>query len=142
MQLFDRWCASQEINGEYVKLHEQLLIEEFKSCLPTDVKTYLDENKAESLHRAATLVDDYSLTHQKIFSTLGMCTVMNTNASAAVSRYNLRSNARGQNDPAEVQRKNYGAQAAPTYHYCKRKGHVMSECWGLEKKEKNKLRLH
>ena len=26
----------------------------------------------------------------------------------------------------------------PTCYYCKRKGHVMSECWSMERKEKNK----
>ena len=26
-------------------------------------------------------------------------------------------------------------QSAPVCHYCKRRGHVMSECWELEEKE-------
>ena len=35
-----------------------------KNCLPNEVKTYLDEKKVETLHRAATLADNYTL---KIF---------------------------------------------------------------------------
>ena len=29
-------------------------------------------------------------------------------------------------------------QSAPACHYCKNKGHIMAECWALERKEKNK----
>ena len=58
---------SQEVEGDYTRLCELLLIEEFKNCLPNEVKTYLDENKVETLHRAATLADNYTLTHQKVF---------------------------------------------------------------------------
>ena len=60
-RLFDRWCTSQEVEGDYTRLCELLLIEQFKNCPPNEVKTYLDENKA--LHRAATLADNYTLTH-------------------------------------------------------------------------------
>jgi len=41
---------SQNINKEYGKLRELLLIE---SCLPPEVKTYLDEQKVDTLQRAA-----------------------------------------------------------------------------------------
>ena len=58
---------SKEVEGDYTRLHELLLIEEFKNCLPNEVKTYLDENKVETLHQAATLADNYTLTHQKNF---------------------------------------------------------------------------
>ena len=58
---------SQEVEGDCTRLCELLLIEEFKNCLPNEVKTYLDKNKVETLHRAATLADNYTLTHQKVF---------------------------------------------------------------------------
>ena len=34
---------------------------------PNEVKTYLDKNKVETLSSAATLADNYTLTHQKVF---------------------------------------------------------------------------
>ena len=43
-----------------------LLMEEFKNCFPSDVKTYLDEKKAINLSQAATFTDDYVLTHKHI----------------------------------------------------------------------------
>ena len=65
--LFDHWCLSKEINQDYMQLHQLMLIEEFKNCLPTDIKTYIDEQKIENLHQAATLADDYALTHKSLF---------------------------------------------------------------------------
>ena len=38
-----------------------MLLEEFKNCLPLDIKTHLDERKADDLHQAAFWVDDYML---------------------------------------------------------------------------------
>ena len=59
--LFNRWCTSKEINDNFEKLRQLLLIEEFKKCLLGEVKTYLDENKVETLSQAGVLADDYIL---------------------------------------------------------------------------------
>ena len=41
-----------------------MLIEEFKRCIHSDVKTFLDEREVETLDVAARLADDYALTHK------------------------------------------------------------------------------
>ena len=46
--LFDRWCASKEINNDFGRLRQLMLLEEFKSCLPAEIKTYLDEQKEDT----------------------------------------------------------------------------------------------
>jgi len=61
--LFNRWYSSKEIAQDFVKLRQLILIEEFKGCLPTSIKMYIEEQKAESIQQAARLADDYSLTH-------------------------------------------------------------------------------
>ena len=66
--LFNRWCSSKEIDNNYEKFRQLLLIEEFMKCLPDEVKTYLDEKKVETLGQAAVLADDYILTHKSIGS--------------------------------------------------------------------------
>ena len=43
-------------------------MEEFKKCLPDEVKTYLDEKKVETLGQAGVLADGYILTHKSIGS--------------------------------------------------------------------------
>ena len=67
--LFDRWCTAKQVDNGYHKLRQLLLVEEFKKCLQDDVKMYIDEQKADGLHQAAVLADDYSLTHKTTFPT-------------------------------------------------------------------------
>jgi len=66
-QLFYRWCDSKKINKDHDKLCQLILIEEFKNCVNTDIRTFIDEQKAETLESAARLADDYSLTHKTNF---------------------------------------------------------------------------
>ena len=65
-QLFDRWCCSKKIDQNYDKLRQLVLVEEFKRCIQSDVKTFLDEKQVETLE-AARLADDYYLTHKVSF---------------------------------------------------------------------------
>ena len=44
-----------------------MLAEEFKHCIQSDVKTFLDEKQVETLEEAAHLADDYYLTHNVSF---------------------------------------------------------------------------
>ena len=67
-QLFDRWCCSKKIDQNYDKLRQLMLVEEFKRCIQSDVKTFLDEKQIETLEEAARLADDYYLTHKVSFN--------------------------------------------------------------------------
>ena len=44
-QLFDRWCSSKKIGFDYPKLRQLMLAEEFKRCINSDVKAFLDEKE-------------------------------------------------------------------------------------------------
>ena len=66
-QLFDRWCSSKKIGSDYPKLRQLMLVEEFKRCINSDVKSFLDEKEVETLKKAARLADDYTLTHKVSF---------------------------------------------------------------------------
>lgn len=44
-QIFDRWCMSEKVEGSYEKLQQLILIEEFKRCLGTNVKMYVEEQE-------------------------------------------------------------------------------------------------
>jgi len=61
---FDCWCVSKDIQKNFSKLRQLVLMEEFKNFLPSDIKTYLNEQKIDRMHRAATCADDYALTHK------------------------------------------------------------------------------
>ena len=66
-QSFDRWCSSKKIGSDYPKLRQLMLVEEFKRCINSDVKSFLDEKEVETLEKAARLADDYTLTHKVSF---------------------------------------------------------------------------
>ena len=66
-KLFDRWCCSKKIDQNYDKLRQLMLVEEFKHCIQSDVKTFLDEKQVATLEEAARLADDYYLTHKVSF---------------------------------------------------------------------------
>ena len=66
-QLFDRWCSSKKIGSNHEKLRQLMLVEEFKRCINSDIKSFLDEKQVETLEAAARLVDDYALTHKVSF---------------------------------------------------------------------------
>ena len=137
--LFDRWCSSKDICGNYEKLRQLMLIEEFKKCLPSEIKTYIDEKKVDTLNQAAVMADDYILTHKasigkpQVSSTLnknvepfyphndGQQLVyprVNTKNLSRNSRYHLR-----QRPPLP---------AGPECFHCHRRGHVMADCWHLK----------
>ena len=44
-----------------------MLVEEFKRCINSDVKAFLNEREVENLETAARLADDYALTHKASF---------------------------------------------------------------------------
>ena len=54
-QLFDCWCHSQKVDKDHDKLRELILIEEFKRCIHSGVRTFINEQKAETLEDAARL---------------------------------------------------------------------------------------
>ena len=66
-QLFDRWCSSKKVGSDHEKLRQLMLVEEFKWCINSDVRAFLNEKEVENLDVAARLADDYSLTHKASF---------------------------------------------------------------------------
>ena len=152
-QLFDRWCSSQKINDDYKKLRQLILIEEFKGCIHSDVRTYIDEQKEETLDEAAHLADDYSLTHRISFTDKPhqsfSCSRQNGLRSSGPSRnlgkqdpkkYNFHDEIHSspkfippaQKSKPEVTNKPFNSVVC---NYCKKCGHVLSDCFKLKRKQ-------
>jgi len=55
------------IQDDFQKRRQLVLVEEFKACVPANIKTCIDEQKATTMHQTAILADDYSLTHRNAF---------------------------------------------------------------------------
>uniref|UniRef100_UPI00358FFF31 uncharacterized protein n=1 Tax=Myxine glutinosa TaxID=7769 RepID=UPI00358FFF31 len=62
--MFDRWCESKGVGKDFEALRDLILVEEFQQCVHEDIKVYLQEKKVPKLWDAATMADDYALTHR------------------------------------------------------------------------------
>ena len=137
--LFDRWCTSREIRESFENLQQLILVEEFKNCVSCEVKTYLDKKKVDTLKEAAVLADNYILTHKGTFSQHTTVSKLDQRAppffpnnhgqkqnTARGNGKNHQPNARG------MQRRYTTFPPGPECYYCKKKGHVMADCWHLK----------
>ena len=144
-QLFDRWCNSKKVDKNFLNLRQLMLIEEFKRCVSSEIKTFIDEQNAETLDKAATLADDYSLTHKVSFA--GKPNQSFTFKGAGNQKQQISSNeVKGQsqgymrNERSNEQKSEYKSGSNPkgpsfgnvVCHYCKKTGHFMSDCYKLK----------
>ncbi|VDI66445.1 Hypothetical predicted protein [Mytilus galloprovincialis] len=65
--LFDKWLTSKKTDNNFDNLRQLMLLEEFKQCVHLDLKTHLDDKTVESIHDAAVISDNYTLSHKRSF---------------------------------------------------------------------------
>jgi hypothetical protein len=65
--MFEKWLTSDEVTTHFDKLRQTILIEEFKQCIHSDIKKYIDIHSFSSLVEASNMADDYPLTHTLMF---------------------------------------------------------------------------
>ena len=136
-QLFDRWCSSKKIDSDHEKLRQLMLVEEFKRCINSDIKSFLDEKQVETLEAAARLADDFALTYKVSF-------INKSNPSRrplfpqSGSKHSP-SNPSGSYDQTFIpepkssgENKDQNSLSQPVCNYCKKTGHIISECNRLD----------
>ena len=157
-QLFDRRCSSKKVGSDHEKLRQLMLVEEFKWCINSDVRAFLNEKEVENLDVAARLADDYSLTHKTSF----------VNKPFPRKPFNPQLKFTPQSRPFIPQSKPYSPQSGPKSNpsnqsdnsshsftpkprfsgenkgqsplsqpicnYCKQSGHIISDCIALKRK--------
>ena len=131
--IFGRWCTSKKVGEEFDNLRQLILIEEFKRCVPENVKTYLDEKDVETLERAAVLADNFALTHKQKFykstsSTSRQPTPQDKKFGPASDHKKTTPGEKSEGKP------NRGDKSGLSCGYCKKAGHTITDCWKLKKK--------
>ena len=125
-QLFDRWCHSKKVNKDFEKLRQLILIEEFKHRIPFHMKTFIDEKQVENLQQAADLADEYFLTHGNFNQLRNQSSDKQYTANP-----NPGSDAFQQPVNSTQSIKSNSETSAPLCNYCKKRGHLRSECFYL-----------
>ena len=106
-----------------------MLVEEFKRCIQSDVKTFLDEKQVETLEEADRLADDYYLTHKVSFIAKPKPT-----SSHPQNKF-MSGNSSGMPKPnSTYETKSQYPLSRPTCNYCKKPGHLVCECLKLKRK--------
>ena len=139
-QLFDRWCSSKKIGSDYPKLRQLMLVEEFKRCINSDVKSFLDEKEVETLEKVARLADDYTLTHKASFVSKAnprkqFHPPSGPKPSPSFQFGNSNQNAPKPKPPGENKGHNPLSQPICNYMYCKQSGHIVSDFPVLKRKQ-------
>ena len=146
--LFDQWFRSKKIPDSYDNLRQLILIEEFKECVHQDLRSHLEDKNVKTLEEAAVLSDTYTLTHKKNF--LSKTQSSSVVKSSDFSKKNVQESQSsiGSQQPlqsgstpgarSERSKAPQGVGSLPTCNYCKKKGHVIGECWKF--KRKNELK--
>ena len=148
-QLFDRWCSSKKVGSDHAKLRQLMLVEEFKRCINSDVKAFLNEREVENLETAARLADDYALTHKASFVNKPyprkpynpqskQITPQSKPYSPQSGPKANRSNPTDNSSPKpkfSSENKGQNPLSQPICNYCKKTGHIISECLALKRKK-------
>ena len=135
--LFNRWCTSKGVDGDFNRLRQLLMMEEFKNCLPSDIRTYLDEQKVDNLHEAVVYAKDYSLTHTTSFGKPHPCDGNTADTTLELAKGGQPGALITSSFTGGGPSRNYSSNqlpAGPTCFYCRKKGHIMSEYQALPRK--------
>ena len=148
-QLFDRWCSSKKVGSDHAKLRQLMLVEEFKRCIHSDVKAFLNEREVENLETAARLADDYALTHKASFVNKPYPRKPYNPQSKQITPqskpYSPQSGPKANpSNPTDnsspkpkfsSENKGQNPLSQPICNYCKKTGHIISECLALKRKK-------
>lgn len=118
--LFDKWLAASKV-PDFNSLKDLMMLEEFKNCVPERVVTYLNEQKVVSSSQAAILADEFVLTHKNVFSS-----VRSEKNAGSFS---------GQSSNFRVKQSSPPTQEVRECFYCHKRGHVISDCMTLKRKQ-------
>lgn len=128
---FDRWCKSMKVKT-HEELRQLMLVEEFKRQCTSEVHTFLDEKNVTTLAEAARLADGYSVTH--VVSSRSKHDKKKDHVVTKVTSQTSIDNV----DTKDGTGKKSGTSQGKMCAYCKKPGHVIGECYRLQKKNQQK----
>ena len=129
---FDRWCKSMKVRTQE-ELRQLMLVEEFKRQCTSEVHTFLDEKHVTTLVEAARLADAYSVTH-----VVSGRNKHDKKKESVVATKAISQTSQDNGDTKDGTGKKSGTSQGKFCAYCKKSGHVIGECYRLQKKNQLK----
>ena len=143
-RLLDRWCASEEIKKYYERLRQMVLLEEFKNRVHSAIKNSITEQKTSTLSKAAEMADEYFLSHNHLLQKGSPQQTFQRTFHSNKNRFEVSSSSPKTTDSKPSDTKftfqksqwNSSQDHRPTCFYCRKKGHVISECITRQRDQK------
>ena len=140
-RLLETWCTSGKVANSYDNLRQLILLEEFKNSVYPEVKTYINEQKADTVDKAARMAYDYTLWHKLSFNKSPQHTSYNKSLYSTTSNklLNIVTNKHSLStagSPFKTEKPEPArSTSVPTCGYCKKKGHILSDCYILKRRQ-------
>ncbi|VDI67738.1 Hypothetical predicted protein [Mytilus galloprovincialis] len=130
--LFNKLLTSKKTDNNFDNLRQLMLLEEFKQCVNLDLKTHLDDKTVGTIHDAAVISDNYTLSHKRSFK--------GQNVNTSSGNYKNQSTERTDSKPVAQNKSqssyNMSCPKFDTFEkkslicaYCKENGHLMADCF-------------
>lgn len=131
---FDRWLRSKNVNKDYEKLYNLILMEDFTEKIRTDIKVHLADRGIEIAEQAAVKADEYVIIHPHSHYFQNDRTSLRTQNSNTERK--LRSTEDKSKQKADKQENSSFVQKRITCTFCKKDGHIKENCWSLHKEKR------
>ena len=138
----DRWIRSLKIEKSFESLKEVMLVEECKRSMSQEVRTYVNDHDVSDVKAAAMLADGYELTHRGSRSPQNW----RRNPTYQKSSSGGKQNQTPHHDADKAKAVKTSSKTNPSGSseheskiscvYCKKEGHLKSQCFKLKAKEK------
>ena len=148
--LFDRWYRFLKVHQYFDNLREVLLLEVFKISVTFSVRSHLDYHKVTHLKKAALMANEYELTHKNdnnppFRNVSGKRDKFYSSAPKNPGSENDRQG-KGDSTASSPQARKTQADKPPRQRsnvpicfHCGKKGHLKSQCWKLQNKDKKDM---
>ena len=126
-RLFRKWLVACSVDN-FDSLCNLVVMEEFKRCIPLDVKLYLEDREITLLKKAAVTADSYSLLHKQSRPEGG-----NNNVKSGSVNSPETQGVPICGTPSDFPHHN--TKKSISCSYCKKDGHDISGCWSKNCKQ-------
>ena len=123
---FSRWCSAVKVDT-FDALCDLIVLEQFKNSVPSHIAVYISEHKVKTAAEAATLTDEYVLTHRIEREYSGRDSRSDTGLLSTASKWE-ETRYHGLSRPGRSVQGRVPLDLGKGCHFCKGQGHWKADC--------------